>query len=196
MHGVALSRELSETMDLQVITDNLLAGPILFFLFGFVAVALKADLELPQPLPKFLSTFLVIAIGLKGGIELRHGGLTIDSFKALGLAMALSAIVPLYCFLLLKSRTTAYNAAAIGATYGSVSAVTFITAISTLDGLHIQFHGYMVAAMALMEAPAIIVGVVLVQYFAQGGPPRRSPSSRSSTMPCCTDRFCCCSARW
>jgi hypothetical protein len=157
------------TMDLQVIADNLLAGPILFFLFGFVAVALKADLELPQPLPKFLSTFLVIAIGLKGGIELGHGGLTVDSFKALALAVGLSVIVPLYCFLLLRSRTTTYNAAAISATYGSVSAVTFITAISTLDGLHIQFHGYMVAAMALMEAPAIIIGVILVQYFAQGG---------------------------
>lgn len=154
-------------MDLQLIAENLLAGPILFFLFGFVVVGLKSDIELPQPLPKLMSLFLVIAIGLKGGMELNHGGLTVDSLKSLGLAVALACVIPMFCFLVVRTRTTVWNAAAIGATYGSVSAVTFITAISALDGLHIKFHGHMVAAMALMEAPAIVIGVILVQMFSR-----------------------------
>jgi uncharacterized protein len=154
-------------MDLQMIAENLLAGPILFFVFGFVAVTLRSDLELPAPVPKLLSLFLVIAIGLKGGMELNHGGLTPDSMKVLGIAVAFSMLVPLYCFFILRSRCNTFNAAAISATYGSVSAVTFITAISALEGLGIEFHGYMVAAMALMEAPAIVVGVMLVQYFCR-----------------------------
>ncbi len=154
-------------MDLTLIADNLLAGPILFFIFGFVAVTLRSDLELPQPLPKLMSLFLVIAIGLKGGMELNHGGLTVDSFKSLGLAVSLSMLIPLMSFAVLRTRTNVWNAAAISATYGSVSAVTFITAIAALEGLHITFHGHMVAAMALMEAPAIVVGVILVQMFGR-----------------------------
>lgn len=154
-------------MDLQLIAENLLAGPILFFIFGFVAVTLRSDVELPQPLPKLMSLFLVIAIGLKGGIELNHGGLTIDSLKSLGLAISLATLIPLVSFAVIRTRTSVWNAAAISATYGSVSAVTFITAISALEGMHIQFHGHMVAAMALMEAPAIVIGVVLVQMFAR-----------------------------
>jgi uncharacterized protein len=153
-------------MDLDLIANNLLAGPILFFLFGFVAVALKSDLELPQPLPKLLSMFLVMAIGLKGGMELAHSGLTVDGMKVIGLALLFSALVPVYCFQILRARTNTYNAAAISATYGSVSAVTFITAIAALDGMGVKYHGFMVAAMALMEAPAIIIGVMLVKYFA------------------------------
>ena len=135
-------------MDLTLIADNLLAGPILFFIFGFVAVTLRSDLELPQPLPKLMSLFLVIAIGLKGGMELNHGGLTVDSFKSLGLAVSLSMLIPLMSFAVLRTRTNVWNAAAISATYGSVSAVTFITAIAALEGLHITLHGHMVAAMA------------------------------------------------
>ncbi len=150
-----------------MVAENLLAGPILFFVFGFIAVALRSDLELPAPLPKILSLFLVIAIGLKGGMELNHGGLTLESLKVLGAAVAFSTLVPLYCFFILRTRCNTWNAAAISATYGSVSAVTFITAISALQGLGIEFHGYMVAAMALMEAPAIVVGVMLVQYFCR-----------------------------
>lgn len=153
-------------MDLDLIANNLLAGPILFFLFGFIAVALRSDLELPQPLPKLLSMYLVIAIGLKGGGELNHG-LPPNAFTVLLLAIAFSCLVPLYCFFILRTRVSVSNAAAIGATYGSVSAVTFIAAISALEGMHIPFGGHMVAAMALMEAPAIVMGVILIQMFSQ-----------------------------
>ncbi len=154
-------------MDIQLVAENLLAGPILFFVFGFVAVTLRSEVEFPQVLSKMLSLFLVIAIGLKGGMELNHGGLSLDSIKALALAVSLACFIPLMCFLVIRTRTDINNAAAISATYGSVSAVTFITAISALEGLHIPFHGHMVAAMALMEAPAIVIGVMLVQLFSQ-----------------------------
>lgn len=153
-------------MDLELVTNSLLGAPILFFLFGFVAVVLKTELELPASLPKLLSTYLVVAIGLKGGIELNGQGLSADSWIVLGLALIFSVVVPLYSYLMVRRRTTAENAAAISATYGSVSAVTFITAVSALEGLRIPYHGHMVAAMALMEAPAIVIGVILARYFA------------------------------
>jgi len=153
-------------MDLELVSNSLLGAPILFFLFGFVAVVLKTELELPQSLPKLLSTYLVVAIGLKGGMELNGHGLSAESWVVLGLALIFSAAVPLYSYIILRRRTSPENAAAISATYGSVSAVTFITAISALEGLSIPYHGHMVAAMALMEAPAIVIGVILARYFS------------------------------
>jgi hypothetical protein len=167
-------------MDIELISNSLLGAPILFFLFGFVAVVLKTELELPQALPKLLSTYLVVAIGLKGGMELNGHGLSQDSWIVLGLAFVFSVIVPLYTYLLLRKKTSPENAAAISATYGSVSAVTFITAVSALEGLNISYHGHMVAAMALMEAPAIVIGVILARYFSgdsateDNGQPRQS----------------------
>lgn len=156
-------------MSFDLIADNLLAAPILFFFLGFVAIALRADVEIPQPLGKLLSLYLVIAIGLKGGIELHHGGLPPESIKVLLTAVAMSLIIPLIGFAVLRSRLDVYNSAAIAATYGSVSAVTFITAISAVESLGLSYHGHMVAAMALMEAPPIVLGVVLVRRYANDG---------------------------
>jgi hypothetical protein len=156
-------------MDLDLVINSLLSAPILFFLFGFIAVVLKTDLELPPSLPKLLSTYLVVAIGLKGGMELNGHGLSADSWKVLALAFVMSAVVPMYSYLILRKRTSQENAAAISATYGSVSAVTFITAVSALEGLKIEYHGHMVAAMALMEAPAIVIGVILARCMKGDG---------------------------
>jgi hypothetical protein len=82
------------------------------------------------------------------------------------LAILMSALVPVYTFFILRLKFDPYNSAAIAATYGSISAVTFITASSFLSALKIPFDGYMVAALALMESPAIIVGLILVNLFA------------------------------
>jgi len=79
----------------------------------------------------------------------------------------MASLVPVYSFFILKIKLDAYNAAAIAATYGSISAVTFITAQSFLKVLSINSDGYMVAALALMESPAIVVGIVLVRIFAK-----------------------------
>jgi uncharacterized protein len=144
-------------MDNSLIIFNILNPPVLFFFLGMMAIFLKSDLEIPQPLPKFFSLYLLLAIGFKGGYELQQSGIDINIATTTAAAVVMASIVPIY----------AYNAAAIAATYGSISAVTFITASALLDKLDIVYDGYMVAALALMESPAIIVGIILVKLFTQ-----------------------------
>jgi hypothetical protein len=129
-------------------------------------VLVGSDLEIPSPLPKLFSLYLLLAIGFKGGLELQHSGLGGQVLPTIGAAIAMSLLVPLYSFLVLKTRFDGFNAAAIAATYGSISAVTFITAESFLDTQSLPFDGFMVAALALMESPAIIVGLLLVTLAA------------------------------
>lgn len=164
-------------MDLQIILSNAVSPPVLFFFLGVLAVFLKSDLDIPQPLPKFFSLYLLIAIGFKGGVELHHSGLNGTVALSLTAAMAMACIVPLYCFFVLRLKLNVHNAGAIAATYGSISAVTFIAATSFLDSLAgkaapeavamYKYSGHMVAAMALMESPAIIIGVLLIRMFAR-----------------------------
>ncbi|MBD2100460.1 sodium-dependent bicarbonate transport family permease [Leptolyngbya sp. FACHB-261] len=150
-------------MDFSLIASNILNPPILFFFLGMLAVLLKSDLEIPQPLPKLFSLYLLFAIGFKGGVELVKSGISQEVSLTLVAAIIMACVVPIYTFFILKLRLDIYNAAAIAATYGSISAVTFITAGAFLDKLGIEFDGYMVAALALMESPAIIVGLILVK---------------------------------
>lgn len=153
-------------MNSSLVLSNILNPPVLFFFLGMLAVLVKSDLEIPQPLPKLFSLYLLFAIGFKGGVELVKSGIGQEVVLTLLAAMFMACAVPVYTFFILKLRLDIYNAAAIAATYGSISAVTFITAGSFLDQLGIQFGGYMVAALALMESPAIIVGLILVKVFA------------------------------
>ncbi|MUL38055.1 sodium-dependent bicarbonate transport family permease [Gloeocapsopsis dulcis] len=153
-------------MDVGLIASNILSPPVLFFFLGMLAVFLKSDLEIPQPLPKLFSLYLLLAIGFKGGSELVKSGVSQEVVLTLLAAIMMACIVPIYTFFILKVKLDLYNAAAIAATYGSISAVTFITAGSFLNELGIDFSGYMVAALALMESPAIIVGLLLVKLFA------------------------------
>jgi hypothetical protein len=145
--------------------QNFLNPPVMFFFLGLTAIALKSNLEIPQPLPKFFSLYLLFSIGIKGGAELHKSGFDAGVLSILGVAVMISALVPLYTFFILKRKMDVSNAAALAATYGSVSAVTFITAVSFLQSNQITFGGHMVAAMALMESPAIIVAVVLYKRF-------------------------------
>ncbi|MCP2728361.1 sodium-dependent bicarbonate transport family permease, partial [Limnofasciculus baicalensis] len=145
--------------------SNILNPPVLAFFMGIVAVLVKSDLEIPPPLPKLFSLYLLFAIGFKGGVELVKSGISQDVILTILAAILMSAIVPIYSFFILKIKFDAYNAAAIAATYGAISAGTFITATSFLTTLEIDFDGYMVAALALMESPAIIVGLILVNLF-------------------------------
>jgi uncharacterized protein len=154
-------------MDASLILNNILNPPVLFFFLGMFAVLVKSDLEVPPPLPKLFSLYLLLAIGLKGGYELQHNSLTPQIGLTLLAAIIMSAVVPLYSFWILRRKLSGADAAAIAATYGSISAVTFITAGSFLDQLNIDHGGHMVAALALMESPAIIVGLVLARTFGQ-----------------------------
>lgn len=153
-------------MDSSLILSNILNPPILFFFLGIIAVLVKSDLEIPIPIPKLFSLYLLFAIGFKGGVELVKSGVTQEVVLTMVAATLMACFVPLYTFFILKQKLDIYNAAAIAATYGSISAVTFITASSFLAKLGIAYDGYMVAALALMESPAIIVGLILVNLFA------------------------------
>jgi uncharacterized protein len=152
-------------MNLDLVISNFLNPPVLFFFLGMIAVLVKSDLEVPAPIPKLFSLYLLLAIGFKGGVELAKSGITQEVFVTMIAAIIMASIVPVYSFFILRKRLDTYNSAAIAATYGSISAVTFITANSFLDELHIFHDGYMVAAVALMESPAIIVGLILVNLF-------------------------------
>ncbi|MEG3437998.1 sodium-dependent bicarbonate transport family permease [Pannus brasiliensis CCIBt3594] len=152
-------------MDGSLILFNILNPPVLFFFLGMLAVFLKSDLEIPQPLPKLFSLYLLLAIGFKGGYELAKSGINTSIALTLIAAILMACIVPVYSFFILKLKLDNANAAAIAAAYGSISAVTFITASSFLEKLHITYGGHMVAALALMESPAIIVGLILVRVF-------------------------------
>jgi len=154
-------------MDSSLILSNILNPPVLFFFLGMLAVIVQSDLEIPNPLPKLFSLYLLIAIGFKGGHEIINNGLNPQVILTLIAAILMAVIVPLYSFFILKLKLDNYNAAAIAATYGSISAVTFITASALLDKLQINYGGHMVAALALMESPAIVVGLLLVRIFTK-----------------------------
>lgn len=172
-------------MDTSLVLQNLLSPAILFFFLGVFAVLLGTDLEIPAPLPKLFSLYLLLSIGFKGGVELQHSGLGGNVVLTISAAVVMSVLVPIYCFFLLRSKFDVFNSAAIAAAYGSISAVTFITAESFLKVLNIQSDGFMVAALALMESPAIIVGLLLVKLAARD---RRSDVN-AGWGPCCMKPF-------
>ena len=150
---------------------NLLDPAILFFVFGILAGTVKSNLEIPPAISRFLSLYLLMALGLKGGFALAHSGLTAQVGAGLAAAVTLAVIVPLIGYSVLKRFLTGFDAAAIAATYGSVSAVTFVTTVQHLENLQIAYGGHMAAAMALMESPAIILAVVLANTLRQNAAP-------------------------
>ncbi|WP_235689787.1 sodium-dependent bicarbonate transport family permease [Fulvivirga lutea] len=147
--------------------DNLTNPALLFFLLGIFASQVKSDLKIPDNSSKFISIYLLLSIGFKGGQELAHSALDGEIIWSMLLGIFLALIVPLYTFFILKTKLSIDNAGAIAAAYGSVSAVTFVTAISFLDFEQVSYNGHMIAVMALMEAPAIIVGVLLINLCAK-----------------------------
>lgn len=154
-------------MDLQTLFTNLTNPVLLFFLLGIVATIVKSDLEIPESSSKFISLYLLFAIGFKGGQELSHSQYDMEIAYAILFGLLLATVVPLYTFFILKRRISIENAGAVAATYGSVSAVTFVAAVAFLESQAIHIDGHMVAVMALMESPAIIVGVVLLRRYRE-----------------------------
>ncbi|MFY0603225.1 MAG: sodium-dependent bicarbonate transport family permease [Flavobacteriaceae bacterium] len=152
-------------MDLNLLVDNLTNPALLFFFLGIIAVQLKSDLKIPENSSKFISLYLLLSIGFKGGQELAHSELNMEILWSLLFGILLAILVPIYSYFILRRKFSVSNAGAIAAAYGSVSAVTFVTAISFLEIESITFSGHMVAVMALMEAPSIIVGVLLMSIY-------------------------------
>ncbi|TNJ44674.1 sodium-dependent bicarbonate transport family permease [Tamlana fucoidanivorans] len=155
-------------MDLHLLIDNLTNPALLFFFLGIIAVQLKSDLQIPENSSKFISLYLLLAIGFKGGQELSHSTFSLEILWALIFGILLAISVPIYTYYILRKKFSVENAGAIAASYGSVSAVTFVTAISYLEIMQIPFSGHMVAVMALMEAPSIMVGLLLIM-ISKGG---------------------------
>lgn len=152
-------------MNINLLLENLTNPALLFFVLGIVAVYLKSDLEIPPTSAKFISIYLLFSIGFKGGQELSHEAFSAEILWSMLFGLLLSVIIPVYTFFLLRRRLSIQDAGAIAAAYGSVSAVTFVTAVSYLEAHQLEVHGHMVAIMALMESPAIVAGLVLISIF-------------------------------
>jgi len=159
-------------MNIELLIDNLTNPALLFFALGVLAVKFKSDLEIPPTSSKFISVYLLFSIGFKGGQELMHSPFNMEMIWALIFGVLVASIIPIYTFFILKIRLSVSDAGAVAASYGSVSAVTFVTAVTFLEIQNTHFSGYMVAAMALMEAPAIILGVMLIRKFGEGNEPQ------------------------
>ena len=155
--------------------SSFLDPAILFFLIGIFAGLVRSNLEIPPQIARFLALYLLMALGLKGGFALAKTGFTLEVIEGLLAALFLATLIPFVGYHLLKQRVSKFDAAAIAATYGSVSAVTFITTVQYLDTHGIAYSGHMAAAMALMESPAIIMAVL----FANAA--RRKVNTTSSS---------------
>ncbi|GAB2955716.1 sodium-dependent bicarbonate transport family permease [Hymenobacter coalescens] len=152
-------------MDTHLLIANLTNPTLLFFVLGIVATLVKSDLEIPPTTTKFISLYLLFSIGFKGGQELAHSPFSSEILYSLGFGLLIASLIPLYSFFILKRRLSVSDAGAVAAAYGSVSAVTFVAAVSFLEAQQLSFGGHMVAVMALMESPAIIVGVILLMRY-------------------------------
>ena len=102
-------------MEINPILQNVLAPPVLFFLIGAISVLFKSDLEIPAPLPKLFSLYLLLAIGFKGGIEIQKSGFTDQVLPTLSAAIIMSLLIPLIGFLILRMKFDVFNSAAIAA---------------------------------------------------------------------------------
>ena len=152
-------------MDFQILISNLTNPTLLFFVLGVFAIVVKSDLEIPASSSKFISLYLLFSIGFKGGQELAHSGFTTEIIYSLLFGLVIASLIPLYTFYILKRKMSISDAGAVAAAYGSVSAVTFVAAVSFLEAQKVFFGGHMVAVMAFMESPAIIMGVILLMKY-------------------------------
>ena len=152
-------------MNFNLLLENLTNPALLFFVLGILAVYLKSDLEIPPNSSKFISLYLLFSIGFKGGQELSHEIFTSEIAWSMLFGISITIIIPLYTFFILKRKFNVFDSGAIAAAYGSVSAVTFVTAVSYLEYQQLQMHGHLVAIMAIMESPAIIIGLVLISLY-------------------------------
>ena len=154
---------------LQIFTQNLLSPAILFFGLGIAAGLLKSDLDVPESISRYLSIYLMMAIGFKGGVAIAGTpSLSVALMLTLGAGLLMSFLQPFLGYILLKSTTKLDRPtlAAIAGTYGSVSIVTFVTATSFLTASGVAYEGYMVAVLALMEAPAILSALFIAHRAA------------------------------
>jgi len=159
------------------LVGNLMVPTILFFVLGLLAAVVRSDLSIPEGAAKFMSLYLLLAIGFKGGHSLAENGLSPKVFTALGAGLVLSFLIPFIAYALLRgmTRLNALNAAAVAGHYGSISIVTFVAASSLLELTGIASDGYMVAVAATMEVPAILSALWIAHRFGREGVAEHMP---------------------
>jgi hypothetical protein len=150
-------------MDSNILA-NLTDPAILFFVAGVLIGTIRSNLEIPAPVTKFLSLYLLMAIGFKGGQALSQTGLSGEGLVVVGVSLLLAVAMPAIMFPVLRRKVNQFDAAAIAATYGSVSAVTFVTASQFLVSQGDEAGGYLTVALVVMESPAIIMAVLLATW--------------------------------
>lgn len=145
--------------------ETLLSPVILFFVLGAAAAFARSDLSIPEAIAKGLALYLMAAIGLKGGVQVSEAGFSTEMLAAAAAGLVLSVLIPLPVFFMLRrvGKLDSVNAAAVAAHYGSVSVVTFVTGVEVLTTSGMPPAGYLVAVLAIMETPAIIVGLLLAR---------------------------------
>lgn len=166
---------------LNLFLQNLLSPAILFFLLGCFSGFIKSDLLIPDSISRYLSIYLMMAIGFKGGVALTETTeINGQVISLLLVALGIGFLQPFIGFTLLKMTTKLdrTTAAAVSAHYGSISVVTFITAVSFLQEKHIPYGGYIVAVLALMEAPAILSGLLIANHGTPTGGERKKSNLR------------------
>lgn len=161
----------------ELLIFNLKNPTLLFFLLGVVAKLIKSDLEIPAASKGFIALYLLFAIGFNGGSELAVTGINSEVLMHLLFGLLLATLIPIYSFFILKIKLNSFDAGAIASSYGSVSAVTFVTAVALLEMNKMQVGGEMVAVMASMEFPAIIMGVILMNLFQDRTPLKSTKAS-------------------
>ena len=149
---------------------SLVDPAILFFFFGVLAALVRSNLEVPGPIAKFFSLYLLLAIGFKGGVTLAETGFTRAAAASIALGLAFAAAVPAWSYAILSRRVGAFDAAAIAAAYGSVSAVTYITAVAFASRQGLEPGGHMAIVLALMETPAVVMAIVLANRARASAP--------------------------
>ncbi len=147
---------------------NILSPVVLFFMLGVGAALARSDLSVPEAVAKTLALFLMMSIGLKGGVEVAKQGMSAMLVWTIVAGAALSFLLPVIAYALLRVATglDAVNAAAVSAHYGSISAVTLAAGIDVLSRVGLVAEGYMVAVAAVMETPAIICALLLARRAA------------------------------
>jgi len=156
-------------MEWMHLTENMTNPAFLFFLLGIFAVYVKSDLAIPSTTSTFISIYLLFSIGFNSGQELSHQQFSNEILFSLFLGIAIACIIPIYVFFIASLKLPIHDSVAIASAYGSVSAVTFVTAVAYMESKQMTLHGHMVAVMALMESPAIIVGLILFAMMSGTG---------------------------
>ena len=158
--------------------QNLLSPMVLFFVVGLVAAFARSNLSVPEAVAKFLSLYLLMSIGFRGGAEAAHHGLTPQLVASIGAGVALSFSIPVLAYAILRrtTRLNAIDAAAVAGHYGSISAVTFAAVTVALTQLGLPFEGYMVGVAAAMETPAIMSALNIAR-------PHRDKAATSPNEP-------------